>query len=176
MSKFVDFINEGKIGLLYRGMSKTECERLLGLPSKWIGKPPCIGPIILTPKESDVWFFYEANVGISFNKEGISRSVHLSPENMDKSPQLFSDWPIPANPTFGDLRKALVEWKVPFKEGDPGSRHYWIITKSNTYAYSLTGGIMFNRDRPITMLANCSSRHEAEDAVGLFPGRPRPTN
>src|SRR5271157_121895 len=111
MNEFVDFLRNCRIGLLTRGLSRKDCEDLLGPPPSWIGRPPCFGPKIMIPHESDVWFYYNETVGASFNKEGRIENIHMFPPKMNRCPELFSRWPIPPNATMRDFRSALVKFE-----------------------------------------------------------------
>lgn len=170
MNEFVDFVRNCKIGLLCRGLSRQDCEQLLGPPPSWLGRPPGIGPKIMIPGESDVWFYYNETVGVSFNAKGRSENIHMFPTKMTSCPELFSRWPIPPSANMRAFRSALVKFDIPFEEGDPGDVNYWILTQENVVPFSApskNGRRLLSAERPILIIKSFFSRETAKKALGL---------
>jgi len=171
MTDFEKFVRYGNIGGLSLLQSRQEVQHFLGSPRSWVGKPPCIGPAIESPEESDVWIFFNGTVGIEFGPDERAVGLMVYPERLRDEPQLFKEWPIGTGATMGEFRDALLSDRVNFQEGNPESEDYWIVAAGDCSAVSFPfshGRQLHGYGRLLKMILKSSI---PESVPAFFPRR-----
>ena len=144
-----NFVRWGIIGDLRLGIQRQDVELRLGRPKTWLGKPPCFGPAIQTPEESDAWGYYDGSVSVGFGSQGVVTTVTILPEHIRNEVQAFLALPIRAGLTMGQFRDLLVESQIDFDEGEdnePGG--YYILAERRCTAT----GIPFQHGKRVNEL------------------------
>jgi len=134
-TSFAEFITKGRIGPLFLGISREATEQALGVPDRWLGKPPCIGPQVLSPRHAAVWFYYGGKVGIGYDVSDKADHIHVDvePELKEKYPEVFGTWPLPPNATMDQVQAALEAEGIPFEASDPSSDYYGILANGDCF-------------------------------------------
>jgi len=150
---FIDFVRSGSIGALNLGMSRSEVLEKLGLPNSWLGKPPCVGPIILDAAKATGWFYFQRAVGVYFDSEDLARKVNVFPDQV-RPKEPFEGWPIGPGATMSDFRSYLEQNHVPFcQEPDPDGfflAHERCVAQFAPYR---NGKLLPEEQQPITMVS-----------------------
>lgn len=140
-------------------MSHLDVMSKLGLPSSWLGKPPCFGLVVLNPSEATTWFYYGGAVGIEFDQTRVTVRINLLPEKMQ--PQApFGAWPIGPGMTLTDFRDFLVQNHVPFyEELDPNYPNYLVAGKNCVVqgSYYKNGKRLSQGERLMTMISTVAN-------------------
>jgi hypothetical protein len=126
----IDFVKSGEIGRILPGLSRKAVVEALGLPKSWVGKPPCFGPIIRDPFESDVWHYYDGSVYAHFNAVGEIDEVTVRPTRISNSLRALLKWPNLSPWSCQTVESWLVQHKFRFLwlEADR-----WICTETGFY-------------------------------------------
>lgn len=155
----LDFICSGAVGELTLGLRRSDVISKLGAPQSWLGKPPCIGPIVSKLAEATIWFYYGDVVGIEFDRLDVSVRINVMPEKMcGQAP--FEDWSIGLGATMADFRNYLVQNRIPFyEELNLGETHYIHADKGCVAQCSKykRGRMLPPDERPLTMIATVTN-------------------
>ena len=154
MSPLIDFVVHGKIGQLRLGQSKQNILEVLGEPKSWLGKPPCLGAVIESYEQSDVWHYYEQIVPVHFGEDEMVDELILLVDNIKRPLELFTGWPRMEGITMEGWRSALKEHNLPVTESTD-DLNFWILSGSTCLALCVPypgGKVMPRWRRPVLMV------------------------
>ena len=75
------------------GMTRDMLIQIRGLPTSWIGKPPCFFPEIPDPLEAEVWHYWDGAVAIRFDSDRKVDEISVFADRVVPGTHPFEDWP-----------------------------------------------------------------------------------
>lgn len=99
-------------------------------------RPCSFGPLVHSPEDADVWYYYNAAAAIHFESSGVSDVIYVAPSVMrDKPADIlrgqypFEDWPLSDYPTMGEVAEALGSANIRFREPEDKSEDDFILVE-----------------------------------------------